>query len=172
MTASPPNPPTAPSATEPYDLIDWPHYRWTFTLNADQWAGFDASIPLDWRRVRFVAEDTGLVPQSGGVYFFAIEPGIASFAACHPAYAGKAEPSRGLRRRFREYLDKAEHGTESRPKLSHLFRWWRSHLYFYYAQPPDPWIPAVVESALLDAFVPPFNSRFRGRVQRAVNAFT
>jgi excinuclease UvrABC nuclease subunit len=79
-------------------------------------------------------------------------------------YVGKAE-KQSLRARFEQYF---EHLTETsrRTNISKMLRLWRNHLWFYYAPVADITKIDGTEQALLNAFLPPFNRRYRGMVAK------
>ena len=80
-------------------------------------------------------------------------------------YVGKAV---NLRKRFGDYLTRER---MERPKVVRLLEMYTGHIVFYYSTVDNKDLEKT-EEQLLDAFIPPCNSRFTGVVQRARGAFS
>ena len=79
-------------------------------------------------------------------------------------YVGKAT---NLRKRFGDYLTIER---TKRAKVARLLEMYTGHIVFYYSTVDNEDLETT-EEQLLNAFVPPCNSRFTGIVQRAQGAF-
>ena len=146
-------------------------YKVEFMLWPDRWLGFPAAITLDWSSRPFDRSVAGSIVTAPGVYAFVVEPRVPrNLGARYPLYIGKTD--RGLRRRFREYLDEAD-GRTSKPRsrMKRMFLTWRSHLRFYFAQTPAGYAPADVENVLLECLIPPMNDQLPASVSAPVRAF-
>lgn len=151
------------------DLIkcidDLKAYRKTFILSPPQWDGFMIE-GLDWKNVKFSAENKAQIPEVRGVYCFIIKfvhEAIPSNG--HIAYVGLVadKNDRTLRIRYADYLR-----DQRRPKRVHIYELlnrWKDNIYFYYAEVPDRQVSlSTIETALLDAIVPPYNRKdFSGK---------
>jgi excinuclease UvrABC nuclease subunit len=135
-------------------------------LSPSHWDGCPLQHQLQWRSAKFDKANATQVPKDRcGVYSFLVLPGVAQHAACaYLMYVGKAE-KQSLRARFEQYF---EHLTETsrRTNISKMLRLWRNHLWFYYAPVADITKIDGTEQALLNAFLPPFNRRYRGMVAK------
>lgn len=135
-------------------------YKKEFILSPLQWRNFNIT-GLTWHKVRFCEENRLTIPEVRGVYCFMIEHRNDSFPPHgYMAYVGLVGQgnSRTLRIRYADYLR-----DQNRPKRIHIYELltrWKNCIYFYYAPVPDRRKSlAKIETALLDAIVPPFNKK-------------
>ena len=105
------------------------------------------------------------MPTTTGVYSLVIQPRIAGHSGCsYLMYVGKAK---NLRARFGDYLTRER---IKRPKVVRVLELYSGHLTFFYST-IDETVLDVTEEELINAFVPPCNSKFTADVQRARGAF-
>jgi len=152
------------SARKPFTLGN---YRLTrLVLSPDHWKKFSSPSKLAWEVTKFELSNAKNVPnKKSGVYSFVVKPNIAEHPACaYLMYVGKAE-DQSLRARFKQYFP---HRTETsrRTNISKMLRLWDSHLWFYFASIADLTKIDATEQALLNAYLPPFNSRYKGTVAK------
>lgn len=94
-----------------------------------------------------------------------VQPRIAGHSGCsYLMYLGKTE---NLHRRFGEYLTSER---DRRPKMVRLLEVYRGYIHFFYSRVNKTMLDKM-EDQLIDAFVPPCNSRFTGDIQKARGAF-
>jgi len=79
-------------------------------------------------------------------------------------YVGKAE-DQTLRQRFRQYFGHMLE-TSRRTNISKMLVLWKHNLWFYFAPVADKSNIDTTEQALLNAFLPPFNHRYKGTVAK------
>ncbi|MBV6501086.1 MAG: hypothetical protein CJBNEKGG_03582 [Prosthecobacter sp.] len=125
---------------------------------------------IKWERVKFGSTSEGgdrdKIPSGPGVYIFVVEGRIDLFHHhSYLFYAGKAE--KGLRSRYDDYLHEreGEEPEEDRPKITKFLNYFRSWVYFYFAEFSKGEV-AAIESAIKDNFTPPANSilKLKGRL--------
>ncbi len=135
-----------------------------FWLPPDRWNSAP-SLHFEWEAVKLSGSNRVRVPAESGVYTLIIMPGIYSHPHCsYLAYAGK---SNNLKRRFGEYLTKER---RTRKKIRSLLRKWGEFICFCYAKVAEEELEKF-EDALLQHYVPPFASRYKGTLKQAVGAF-
>ncbi len=166
-------PSTCAAAERMPDLFDLyaSHPRLDFWLIPEAWARYDHSRRLTWTRLEFLATSPlRQVPAAPGVYAFVLEHRVAmDLKAAFPMYVGMSTTS--IRDRYGAYKGQAYRGRKGRARLDRLFGTWKSHLAFYYvAQPVET--PEVLEKALINGLMPPFNhDDFEADIGRLVSAF-
>lgn len=154
------------SATTPFTLKNYRVER--LVLSPEHWQTFPAPVSLTWRVAKFKQSNARRVPNDKkGVYSFVVKPNIFNHPACACLmYVGKAE-DQSLRQRFKQYFaHKVD--TTRRPHISKMLLSWPNNLWFYFATVNDSTKIDDTEQALLNAFIPPFNRRYRGIVKRHV----
>lgn len=135
-------------------------------LSPKHWATFNMPNTLNWKITKFDSANAGNVPATQfGVYSFVVQPGIAGHSACsYLMYVGKAE-DQSLRKRFHQYFAHFK-DTSRRTNISKLLRLWQGHIWFCYAPIADQSKIDDAEQALLNAYLPPFNKRYKGVVAK------
>ena len=145
--------------------------RVVFTHSPELWESCNLSVELNWRSVQFTKENRKSIPANQfGVYAFMLEPSfVGPPRSAYLLYIGKTGNTRGFRRRYSDYLYYMR--TGDRPVISRMLRRWDAHLWFYYASVDAVTLVDEIESALLNACIPPYNDKFKGRVGSGVMAF-
>jgi hypothetical protein len=135
-------------------------------LSPDHWNTYRSKRPLTWGWTKFNKSNAARVPSDrGGVYTFLVQPQIAEHPACsYLMYVGKTE-DQSLRKRFRQYFNEQEDSSD-RVHITKMLQLWRKHLWFYFAPVNDIRKIDGIEQALMNAFLPPYNHRYRGVVAR------
>ena len=138
---------------EPKDLLDyWRQYTVRTILWPQAWKEAAVGSPLDWQRIEFTDDNTGLVPPTRGVYAFSI-----SIKDCilpsHGSIVYIGETS-SLKRRYREYIRDKNRGSK-RIKVGNLFELWPNDLDFFFATIENPNCNLEqIEETLNDAVIP------------------
>lgn len=152
------------SASKPFTLANYHMNR--MVLSPEHWASFPSHHRLGWTLTKFEKSNAANIPaDQNGVYSFLVVPGIAAHTGCsYLMYIGKAE-RQSLRTRFNQYF---EHITETSRwvHISKMLRLWQDHLWFCYAPVADSTKIDATEQDLLNAFLPPFNHRYKGVVAK------
>jgi hypothetical protein len=145
-----------------------------FRLSKDHWNELTLPLVLDWTVEKFETISKASIPDNKrGVYSFVIEPGIANHPRCsYLVYVGMVEKDgRSFKKRFNEYLNDQKGLKTRRLNIHDLLSRWEGHIWFCYAPVADSTLIATIEEALIDAFIPPFNKRFTGKIQGAMKMF-
>ena len=135
-----------------------------------EWEKLKLPVTLNWKIKRFNKRTAPKVPKDyGGVYAFVVKPSIAAFShASYLLYIGRTQGKEGFYQRYRNYLAQSIEKKNRRPTLRQMFDKWPDHLWFCFARLDlDGQKLNAVESALLKAFLPPFNRQFPGVVGKA-----
>ena len=151
----------------PADLVasqdDYNKHVWHICLWPNQWN--TCNVHLRWHNVELDDKGKSNVPDTTGVYSLVIQPGIAKHPGCsYLMYVGKAKD---LRKRFGDYLSRER---TKRPKVVRLLEMYRGHIRFFYSTVDIETLDNT-EEELINAFIPPCNSRFKGEVRRVSGAF-
>lgn len=134
-----------------------------------RWSSLSVQATLSWSVFPFNDGSRSLIPDQQGVYAFLIVPGVAGdLNASYLMYIG--ETGRTLRERFGEYLVEAR-SDKIRPKLLRILPLYPDHLVFACAPLPASIAPKDVESALIEALLPPGNDEVPATVRRPRKAF-
>lgn len=111
----------------------------------------------------------------GGIYVYAINPGIIPSCGSYIMYIGMASktPTENLRKRVSSY-QKELGSNYCRERLHRLFSKWGKYIYVHYLPIcADKETIFEVETRLIAAIIPPCNAEIRAKtVKRAVKAFT
>ncbi|MEI7937861.1 MAG: hypothetical protein WCK27_14325 [Verrucomicrobiota bacterium] len=152
------------SSTKPFKLGNYRVER--LVLSPDHWQNFSPPQQLAWQFTKFsLANATNVTDTENGVYSFVVQPGIADHPACaYLMYVGKAE-DQTLRERFKQYFGHMVE-TSRRTNISKMLLLWKDNLWFYFAPVTDKAKIDDTEQALLNAYLPPFNHRYRGTVAK------
>ena len=153
------------------ETADWKKYHISrFILHPDQWQAYPNRVKLEWKEVKFDAENKALLPpDKKGIYSFIVQPGIVGYPLfAYPLYVGMTE-KQSFRDRYQQYL--REH-RKSKPRwhICSMLNNWSEHLYFVYAPIEDNNIIKKIEADLLSALLPPMNRNFPAKIQPFVNA--
>jgi len=133
------------------------------------WSSCALGQTLDWSVFPFNDSSRASIPDEQGVYAFLIIPGIAdNLNVSYLMYIG--ETDRTLRERFGEYLLEAR-SDKIRPKLLRILPLYPDHLVFACAPLPSGVVPKQIESALIEALLPPGNEQVPATVRRPRKAF-
>lgn len=151
----------------PADLVasqdEYKKHVWPICLWPKQWK--TCSVRLKWHNVVLNDDSKPKVPHTTGVYSLVIQPGIAGHPGCsYLMYVGQAK---NLHKRFGDYLTRER---VRRPKVVRLLEMYGGYIMFFYSK-VDKEILDNIEEELINAFVPPCNTKFTGEVQRARGAF-
>jgi hypothetical protein len=143
-------------------------------LHPELWSKLHLSVTLNWKAKRFNKMTAQSVPRDyGGVYAFVVKPSIAAFShASYLLYIGRTQGKEGFYQRYRNYLAQSTEKKNRRPTLRQMFDKWPNHLWFCFARLDLHGQKLnAVESALLKAFLPPFNRQFPGVIGKARKAW-
>ena len=134
------------------------------------WIECNLPVELKWQSVEFGQDYRNDVPaEQFGVYAFMLEPKFSGPPqTAYLLYIGKT--ARAFRTRYGEYLD-IELKRFGRTPIGRMLERWSGHVCFHYASIEDQNRIDEIEEALLNACIPPYNQRFRGRVGPAIMAF-
>lgn len=153
----------------PADLValqnEYQNHVWPICLWPAQWETGDPALQLSWESVVLNSEHRSRVPDATGLYSLVVQPGIAGHSGCsYLMYLGQTE---NLHRRFGDYLTSER---IKRPKVIRLLEMYQGYIHFFYSR-VDKMILDNMEDQLIDAFVPPCNSKFTGELRQARGAF-
>jgi len=144
---------------------EYHNHLWEMCLWPSQWEKFDQQLRLEWQSVALDKNSKSTVPTEPGVYSLLVQPGIANHAECsYLMYVGQAI---NLRTRFGKYLTTER---KRRGKIVRLLHRCEGYIQFCYSQVSRARLDDV-EAQLSNAFVPPCNTQFTGKVGRAKRAF-
>ena len=143
--------------------------RVVFVHSPDMWDECNLPVELHWQRVRFGKDYRNQVPSDKfGVYAFMLAPNFIGVPeSAYLLYIGQTH---GFRARYVQYLHEYSRGF-ARPPISRMLERWYDHIWFHYAPLGNPCLLDKVEDALLNACIPPYNQKYKGRVGRAIRAF-
>lgn len=120
---------------------------------------------FDWSTVALNQEFRDDVPTSAGIYSLVVRPGIAGHPDCsYLMYVGQ---TKDLRKRFGTYLTSER---RKRQKIIRLLEIYTGYITFYYTSVSLEALDRV-EEQLINAFVPPCNSNFKGTLKGVQGAF-
>ncbi len=151
----------------PADLVaaqdEYQKHVWSICLWPKQWGTYNVS--LKWHNVALNDDSKLKVPHTTGVYSLVIQPGIAGHSGCsYLMYVGQAK---NLHKRFDDYLTRER---VRRPKVVRLLEMYGGYIMFFYSKVAEETLDNI-EEELINAFVPPCNTKLTGEVQRARGAF-
>ena len=152
-----------------FDLVkDAKNYNHNLFLWPNRWESYTSEVEFNWTTVKFNVDNREYIPNKPGIYAFLVQPRIASYLnVSYLCYVGRSE--RSLRNRFNNYLqEKKELG---RPKLHLWLNDYEEFVYFIYSEIADVNSIPNIEKALLEAFLPPANTRFSASTNQIINAF-
>ncbi len=145
-------------------------HRHHFLLWPKLWAEFKDNTALTWTSVPFDIAQVPNIPDKQGVYAFIVMPDAsAGLRPSYLLYVGETT-DQTLRERFKQYVRGVQNLTE-RPKLIATLPKYSGFIHFHFAVVPANMKPEDIEDKLLSGFVPPLNSKFKGKVSAITNAF-
>lgn len=144
----------------------------TFILHVPSWKSYVAKPVLTWKSVPYDSDEDP--DDERGVYAFVLDAGEHSPSPIPPfscvLYVGETgEASNAtLKSRLENYRNKK--AQRERPRIYGLLEQWGDSLFFYYATIAPGASTKECETALLDALLPPANSKdFSAKVSNARN---
>jgi hypothetical protein len=154
------------------DIVE--HYRdelashiWPFKMWPRMWGEYDAGLVFEWEYARLETSGRGSVPREPGVYSLVVQPQIGGHPLCsYLMYIGRAI---SLWKRFGDYLT-WERETSSRPLIVKLLNKYDGYVWFCYTRLGADKLEDI-EHALYTAYLPPCNRRYKGIMQKVVDAF-
>ena len=146
---------------------DFSIHKRAFILSPTQWKKFKLATPLKWEKRRLSKANIKLIPENRGVYAHSISLDIKNMPPTnYVTYIGlvgdkkKKGPkgdNRHLRQRFKEYLKEKE--ALGRPLVWDMLSRYDGFVWFHYAEVPNYAVSLHgIETALLDALLPPCNT--------------
>jgi len=154
-----------------FDLIDlqdnFRSFQITFNLWKKRWEINVGNENLEWKTCKFDEKNREKVPSAPGLYSFVVNPCVNNHPHRYLCYIGKAESS--LRKRFGDYLREKE-DEKGRPKIVRLLTKWDGFLEFSYVI-IDKGDLKILETQLIDIFLPPFNDQVSSKIHRIIGAF-
>ena len=155
--------------SSPADLVaaqdEYQKHVWSICLWPVQWETCDPALKLRWDSVALNSEHRSKVPDATGIYSLVVQPAIAGHSGCsYLMYLGKTE---NLHQRFGDYLTSER---TKRPKVVRLLEMYRGYIQFFYSTVDETALDDM-EDQLINALVPPCNSKFTGALKEARGAF-
>ena len=156
-----------------------------YKLHSDLWEKFTSSdFDLqfeNWIKLKYLNEnadgfDEGIsdIPNDkGGLYMFYVKCKIISGITEYPLYVGRAQITdhQNLRKRVKEYFQKYSRDNE-RPKLTRMFKYWKSDLYLAYFPVDENEDVINIESQFINSLLLPMNTEIPDTdVKQAIKAF-
>lgn len=152
----------------PRDIItqsEFALHRWEISLWPKPWKAFSLKASFSWTVISLDSANELMIPAKPGIYTLLVQPQLASHpAASFLMYVGQAT---SLRARFKQYLTSEK---KIRPLVIRLLNTCSEYVHFGYCEFSSAKLDTV-ESALLEAFNPPCNSKIPGDVGKARRAF-
>jgi hypothetical protein len=131
-------------------------------LDLKRWRKFTTRYRLDWEKARFTPENQDAIPKQRGIYVFTAELSPAKLPPHgYILYVGIAgDKSAGtLYKRYGQYLREGKEAN-NRPAIVYMLKNWEKDLFFNFVPLPKTSIDlARMESAFINAIIPPFNER-------------
>ena len=151
---------------KPFGLKDYKVER--MVLSPEHWNAFSLKHTFKWASTRFERANVAQIPANKkGVYSFVVRPEIADHPNCaYLMYIGKTE-EQTLRKRFIQYFRELK-DTSRRVHISKMLRLWQKNLWFCFTPVANVKKIDKIENALLNAYLPPFNHRYKGIVSKQV----
>lgn len=119
------------------------------------------------------AEIKNLPKDYGGIYVFFIQGKSLPFCERYLAYIGRAQctKSESLQSRVKSYLRESQK-SDGRTRIVRLFKYWKEYLYIRYYKSKDNEFIKQIESALIQAILPPFNTELtKYKIKKPRKAF-
>ncbi|MEA9589194.1 hypothetical protein VC279_19925 [Xanthomonas sp. WHRI 10064A] len=129
-------------------------------MDFDSWKTFKTNYGLTWKRVKFEKGNVNNVPDVRGIYIFTLQVdenelpihgyiwymGIAGHRSAHT-----------LRKRYGNYIYDQRSPAWKRPKVRYMLQKWKEDLYFNFVELDTGVNLKTIESAFLNAIIPPAN---------------
>ena len=172
-----------------YDPVncDLEAFQNNYVMAPELWERFDISDLNEvdfskWQSIKLMnaeadgfSEEVQQIPtNSGGIYVYAIQPGVIPVCGSYIMYVGMASKTAHENLQYRVKACQKEIGeTYKRDRLHRLFVKWGKYVYAYYLPVKAPRETIFeLETRLIGALTPPCNPDIRAKgVKRAVNAF-
>lgn len=129
-----------------------------------------SAVSLTWHQIDFPPTPNSL-PRTPGVYIFVVSPNIFDFDwATGLFYVGKAT---SLHSRISAYIAEIDKDfqTTNRPLVWTMVNQWNGHLKYFYTTTATVEVAEGLEDEMIEAFRPPFNSRYKAETSRVMRAF-
>jgi len=129
-------------------------------MDFTSWKTFKTTYGLAWKRVKFEKANTASVPDARGIYIFTLQVDENELPIHgYIWYMGIAghDSKHTLRKRYGNYLSDQKAPGWKRPKVRYMLQKWKGDLYFNFVE-LDPGVNLkTIESAFLNAIIPPAN---------------
>jgi hypothetical protein len=129
-------------------------------LDFNSWIKFKTHYRLAWQKVKFQASNSALIPNARGIYIFTLQLDAPKFPAhSYIWYMGIAghNSKNTLRKRYGNYISDQSAVEWNRPRVRYMLKKWEGHLYFNYVELKPGVDLKKIESAFLNAIIPPAN---------------
>jgi hypothetical protein len=149
-------------------VVDFSSHKKSFILSPKQWKNFKLATSLTWEQELLCDSKVPKIPEKRGVYAHSISLKLANMPPTnYVTYVGLVGDkkktglkgdNRHLRQRFREYLKEKE--APGRALVWDMLSKYDGFMWFHYAEVPDHTVSLhKIETALLDALLPPCNQK-------------
>ena len=151
-----------------------------FTLNPqDCWESFNVAFTSivnsdKWEEIKFLNDTATEINDSiitvpndmGGIYLFILKPDIIPCVHKYILYIGRVQytETQNLRKRFREYVH------DQRGDILRMRETWGKNLYIRYLPLTDNATICALEKELIRTIIPPCNSDYPGKLNKAMKA--
>lgn len=129
-------------------------------LDFNSWKKFKTHYGLTWEKVKFEAANSAKIPDVRGIYIFTLQLDAPKFPMhSYIWYMGIAGHDSGntLRKRYGNYIHDQSAATWNRPRVRYMLKKWEGHLYFNFVELKAGVDLRKIESAFLNATIPPAN---------------
>lgn len=129
-------------------------------MDFDSWKTFKTSYGLSWKRVKFDKANAASVPDTRGIYIFTLQVDENELPIHgYMWYMGIAghNSKHTLRKRYGNYLTDQISPAWKRPKVRYMLQKWKGDLYFNFVELDHGINLKKIESAFLNAIIPPAN---------------
>lgn len=134
----------------------------SFFLDLKNWRRFKTRYKLTWQKLRFGDINHPSIPKERGIYAFTIELDPSKLPMHgYILYIGITgdDSNANLYKRYAQYLLNLKN-EDGRPAVFYMLDNWADDLFFNFVPLPDKTIDlAKLETALLNAVLPPVNKR-------------
>lgn len=151
------------------DLAHIQNHSVSMLLYPPAWQGTNTAS-LIWHQIDFPSSPNPL-PKSPGVYVFAVKPDIFGINwAGSLFYVGKAK---SLYNRIYKYIEEIDKDllTSDRPLVWKMVNRWNGHLKFCYTITATVELAKNLETEMLEAYRPPFNTAYEATTSHVMRAF-
>lgn len=134
----------------------------SFFLDMKNWRRFKTRYKLAWQKLRFGESNHPSIPKERGIYAFTLELDPSKLPMHgYILYIGITgdDSNANLYKRYAQYLLNLKN-EDGRPAVFYMLDNWADDLFFNFVPLPDKKINlAKLETALLNAVLPPVNKR-------------